>query len=286
MRSSLREAIIKTIAYGDIFQYPLQAEEVFNRLIGVHSTQSAVRRELKKTKEIEETNGYFFLKGRSALVDLRKKRRVCSERKWHAAQRAADVLFYIPTVKLVGISGGLACNNADEDDDIDFFLITAGGQVWTTRFLVTGALECLGVRRRPNDRYVKDAICVNMLIDEDHLTLPLKEQDLFGAHETILMKPIRQRDHMHDRFLAANRWAGTWLPNAGIPPYPPGNRNNRSIGFLRACEQMVKGAQLWYMDTRRTTESISEGRMRFHPHDARKQVTEEYRNILRRFGSI
>ncbi len=286
MRSSLREAIIKTIAYGDIFQYPLRAEEIIQRLIGIRYQVSGIRTELRKIKQIEEKDGYYYLSGRHALVPLRRKRTEWSKKKLQIARRAAAVLSHIPTLKLIGISGGLASYNVDEDDDIDLFFITAADRMWTSRLFVIGLLEVFGFRRRPGDTNVKNKICANMMIDESHLTMPAEEQDLFGAYEVSLMMPLWQRDRIHDRFLEKNRWVRKWLPNFTAQSCSSSNKQNGSILFSHALERMCSGMQLRYMDKRRTTEIVEDGRARFHPHDARKRVTEDYRKILRRFRGI
>lgn len=288
--SPVQKAIIQTLAYADIFDYPLTEEEIFHRLIAVSSKQLPVIRELKKIKQIEEIDGYYFFKGRKELVALRKKRMEWSKRKWQIAQRAASILRHIPTLKLIGVSGGLACNNAEKEDDIDFFLITAGGKLWMTRLLVTGALECLGLRRRPGDTDVKDTICVNMIVDEQHLTLPREEQDVFGAYEVALMKPVWQRKNTYERFLAANHWIEKRLPNRKIQSkrelLAPTNRIQSFSSFFSILESISKTIQVQYMSKRRTTEIVEDSRIRFHPQDVRRWVIKEYNRKVKTFLHI
>lgn len=299
--SLLQEAIIKTLAYADIFDYPLTQEEIKQRLIGIRYPSfapmsigatagkqvSGIRQELKQIKHIEEKDGYYFFKGRKELVALRKKRMEWSKKKWQIAQRAARILRHISTLKLIGVSGGLASNNADEEDDIDFFLITAGGNLWMTRLFVTGVLECLGLRRRPGDTDVKDTICVNMIVDENYLTLPKEEQDVFGAYEVALMKPVWQRKNTYEQFLAANHWIEKWLPNWKTQSQGEGlaltDRIQLFSSFFSITESISKTIQVQYMSKRRTTEIVENSRIRFHPQDVRRCVMKEYNKRVKSF---
>jgi len=151
---AIREAILATLAYADVFNYPLRGEEVGKYLISyeLRVTNYELKRQLDtltEDKELGVKNGYYFLTGRKEIVELRKKREKWSRKKIEKAKKVANLLKVIPTVKLVGISGALAMENSDEDDDIDLFIITSLGRLWLTRSLVTVLVELTGQRRRP-----------------------------------------------------------------------------------------------------------------------------------------
>lgn len=48
-------------------------------------------------------------------------------------------------------------------------------------------------------------------------------------------------------------------------------------------EKFFRNLQLWYMRKRRTTEVITGAIIRFHPHDARKQVLKNYKERLKSY---
>jgi len=52
--------------------------------------------------------------------------------------------------------------------------------------------------------------------------------------------------------------------------------------ILAQLETIARWAQLKYMRSRRTTEVVESGRIRFHPQDARNWVLEEYQTRLER----
>lgn len=49
-------------------------------------------------------------------------------------------------------------------------------------------------------------------------------------------------------------------------------------------EALARWLQLKYMKSRRTTEIVEPGRIRFHPKDARKWVLRKYRERLNKLG--
>lgn len=295
-------AILKTLIYADLFDYPLTEEEIWKRVIKVKSPQhqsvwgrrqTEVKSTIKNLKLIQEKDGLYFLKEREKIVALRQRRKKWSEEKLKIAKKIASFLRFIPTIKLIGITGALAIDNVKEDDDIDLFVVTSQGLLWTTRFLATFLTEVTGRRRHPGETNVADKICLNMFVDEDHLSVPSFERDLFSAHEVVQMKPLYDKGDTYQKFLQANLWVKDYLPNA----YDSIKYQVLSIKYenksllhcyittlLNLAEIFLKKFQLWYMKKRRTTEVIADGIIRFHPQDARKWVLKKYNQRLSDLG--
>ncbi len=288
---SVSSAMLNTIIYADLFDYPLTEKEVWKRLIRYPGiSQLQIHKILPKIKSIQEKNDFYFLKRREKIVEIRQRRKKYSEEKLKIAQKAVGFLKYIPTIKLIGISGALAINNADKNDDIDFFIISSVDSLWTTRFFVVMILDLLRLRRRKGEKNIKDKICLNMFVDEKHLAIPKEERDLFSAHEVVQLKPLYDRGGFYNKFLKANDWVKDYLPNAfeentRMSEYKKINKVNRG-GFdilrlhcfdnLSILEKICKFSQLWYLKKHRTKEVIKDGFVRFHPHDARKWILEKY----------
>ncbi|MDP3998565.1 MAG: hypothetical protein Q8P89_03025 [bacterium] len=300
---SLKEAILKTLAYADIFDYPLKEEEIWHRLIwntnGIRKSIYPNESEWEKTfglicrssGELGFKGSYYFLLGRQKLVDIRQKREGWGQEKWKKAQRAAGLFKVIPTVKMIAVTGNLAVENCDKEDDIDLLIVATPGSLWLTRLLAILLLEITGKRRRPEQKTVCDKLCLNMFLDEDHLQIPSNEQDLYTAHEVVQLKLLWDRGGVYQKFLAQNRWVKSYLPNGvgtEILGYKDTRKGKKSLDFLMSqslsvFEHLARNFQLWYMRKRRTTEVISGGVIRFHPHDARLWIFDEYQNRLRQF---
>ena len=295
--------ILKTLAYADVFDYPLNEKEIYRFLISKFQIPCLAGRQANSKFQKELTalsanicrkEGFYFLKGRQKIVEIRKKREKWSREKFKIARRVARWLQVIPWIKMVGITGALAMNNATKDDDVDILIITAKNRLWLTRLLVVILLEILGCRRRPSDlpanKQVNNKICLNMLLDEDHLTVPERERDLFTAHETCQLKPIYNKDDAYQKFIQANIWVKKFLAN-GLDTKIPGyydikkkKRNSLSIlmsQYLNILEKVVYKIQLVYMKSRKTTEITEPGRVLFHPRNCRNWILKEYHQRLR-----
>ncbi len=216
--NQLQKAILKTLAYADIFDYPLNLKEIQKFLIGKKfKSQEKIKKEIQESPElllrIDHQKNFYFLKGREKIVKLRREREKISQKKLKIAQRVSRWLKIIPTIKMVAVTGALAMNNSDEEGDIDLLIITKKNRLWLTRFLVVFLVELIAKRRRPQDKKVKDKICLNMFLDEDHLKIPKKEQNLFTAHEVCQVKTLWQKDKTYQKFFKVNLWLKNFLPN-------------------------------------------------------------------------
>lgn len=235
-----------------------------------------------------------MLPGRTAIVGIRRRREAGARVKWAIANKAAHVLRFVPTIQLVGVTGGLALNNASASDDIDFFCLTSRGTLWTGRLLATLLLDLLGMRRKPNQRNVTNRICLNMFMQEGSFALSKKERDLFAAHEVLHMVPLWKKGSAYVRFLEANRWVRAFLPNAWEKTIRMAKKEQTkdtnnflaslAHGFFLLLEPAAKSFELWYMHNKRTTEIVGAGVLRFHPKDARVWVLQDFRGRLARFG--
>lgn len=290
MRQTWQHRITATVAYADIFDYPLTPSEVDLWMIG--SGVGAIRSDRTVQKFQKENVEYVTLVGRESLWRVRRKRITYARNKWRLAHKVASFFYWIPTVLLVGVTGGLSMNNAKRNDDIDLFIITRSGALWTSRLLVSVVTQILGLRRVPNQKHVTNKICLNMFMADNALALDPNERDLFGAHEVLQMIPLWERAGVYKQFLYANSWVKWFLPNAWEMKrkgqrVESGARTHVYFSTLYSLlftliEPLARWSQLWYMSKRRTSEVIEADVLRFHPLDARGWVRQKYANRLKR----
>jgi len=290
----MRKEILRTLAYADIFDYPLTAEELYRFLIANKTFPflllEDILKQIKQNDEQIETDGeYFFLKGRKKIVNIRQKRKKWSEQKVKIAQRVARWFKLISWVKMVGITGALAIENADENDDIDLLIVTSKNRLWLTRLLAVFLVELIASRRRPRDINVKDKICLNMFLDEEHLGVPKNEQDLFSAHEVCQLKPLWERNNCYQRFLKANLWVKKYLASSldvkilrCKDPKKENSSNFLLSQSLNLLEYFAYKIQVAYMSSRRTSEIVEPHRIRFHPQDCRHWILKKYQEKLKK----
>jgi len=301
MPSKLDEAILKTLCYHDLFDYPLRWKEISRWLI--KNTQKLSARNIEsgnKNPLIIKKQGFYCLTGREKIINLRKQRKIYSKDKIILTEKLVDFLKYIPSIKLVGVTGALAMENAKRQDDIDLFIITSANFLWTTRLLVTLYFELLGVRRRPSDQNVNNKICLNMYLDENNLAIAETEHDIYLAHEILQMKPVIVKGDIYRKFIQANIWIKKYLPHAINYRVIVNTIKKRPSFFSRLkiliinnirvmffpFETIIRVMQIRRMSKRKTIEIVRDGMIKFHPHDARNWVIFGYRQNLRRMKIV
>ncbi len=294
--SQLPKAILRTLAYTDVFDYHLKENEIWRFLISNLQLPASLdsfgmpiynlQKELHGlSAKVSKREGFYFLKGREELVELREGREKLSQKKLKIAQRVAQVLKVIPFIKMVAVTGNLAMGNADLKDDIDLLIVTAKDRLWLTRLLTVCLVELVANRRRPQDREVQDKICLNMFLEEGYLQIPQNEQNLFTAHEVCQLKPLWDRDKTYLKFLQANLWVGKFLPNGVETRISKDDEAKRKKQKSpKIFEQLARQLQLKYMKSHRTTEVIQPGRLLFHPHNHQSKIMVEYQKRLKKLG--
>ncbi len=220
-------------------------------------------------------------------MEIRKNREEWSEKKMKIAQKAADKLKIIPTIRMIGITGALAMNNCGKDDDIDLIIIAIRNSLWLTRLLIIFLCPFFGIkRRRRGEEKINNKICFNLLLEENHFKI--EPENLFLAHEICQVKPIFNKDKSYEKFLWENSWVKSFLPNAisnakfKIQNAKPQFKiQNIFIGFLN---RIVFVFQFWYMKPKMTVEKVSLHQAFFHPIDLNEKIMGEYKQKLALLG--
>lgn len=289
--SSLKTAIIKTLAYSGLFNFPLTKTELWQRLIikASHPPQksafnSALERLLKKGL-IEKDKAWFFLKGRREICRLRQRNRKISQKKKSRLKKTIGWLKRIPTIKMAALTGALAMDNAAEDDDLDLLIITSPNRLWSTRILLISLTEFLGMRRRPKQKKTKDKICLNMFLDTTALEITRNKRNLYTAYQVIQIKPIINLEFTYERFLLENHhWIKTYLPNNPILTLNIGQlgsirAKSPKMGLFDKLEKWFYELQIRYMKPRLTRETITAHSAFFHPQDRAKKTLARFKEL-------
>lgn len=229
-REALGKAIVQTVAYSDIFDYPLTATEIHRYLIGPavsrETVQSHLAGEALVPELLAERDGYFSLPGREAIIATRRERARRAEALWSRALVFGRIIASFPFVRMVAITGELAMDNVRPASDIDYFVVTEHHRLWLCRGMIL-ALVRLAARRHV-------AICPNYLLSEQ--ALALHDRDLYAAHEVAQMVPIAGHD-TYARFRRLNAWTFDYLPNAVGSP-----RERRATPHARPVRAVAESA--------------------------------------------
>ncbi|MEO8394029.1 MAG: hypothetical protein ABI700_13650 [Chloroflexota bacterium] len=236
--SSVEEAILRTVIYADIFNFPLTRAELHHYLVAeTPVTQAQVEQALASSsflkQELDIQSLYIVCAGRQDLIPLRVERDQASLKLWPLALEYGRALGRLPFVRMVALTGALAMRNAaDNDDDLDYVLVTAPGRVWLARAFAI-VLVRLAKRRGV-------VVCPNYLLAES--ALAQEKHDLFVAHEVTQMLPIHGHD-LYEMMRAQNAWVVDYLPNANAPFYAEADQGNQA-GWLKKMGEFLLGGRI------------------------------------------
>lgn len=249
---------IASVYYHNIFDYPLNLSELIKWKCG--------QSDYLDDYEILNKKGFYFVEGKGGIIYKRLLRERISEKKMRIAKKASKLISLIPTVKLIGVTGSLAMKNSEENGDIDLFIITKGGSLWTTRLLTLLTLKLFGVKtRRFGDTNQKDKICLNMWMDENDLSWRKSDRNIYTAHEIAQIIPLVNKNCTYERLLEKNKWILSFWPNAVKIKKIKKDKKQRS--FNRLIENLAFGIQYLYMKRKITREVVRRTRALFHPQD-------------------
>jgi hypothetical protein len=223
------KSILQTLAYFDMFHYPLTAEEI-HLFLGQALTPSATQiilNELAAKASIYKTEEFYSLHSDRNLADRRRKGNREAQRLLTIGNRIGGLLGKFPFVRGVGISGSLSKNYADEQSDIDFFIITSANRLWIARTFLHLLKKFSFLVGRQH------WFCMNYFIDETMLLMP--ERNIFIATELVTVQPVA--GNAMPVFFAANLWATDYFPNH--PFYLSGNQLYTKRNWLQICSEFV-----------------------------------------------
>lgn len=207
---NLLHSVFHTLAYADVFDYPLTASEVYRYLTSTKATFEEVTQALSDVSRFSEIGEYFTLRGREAIVETRNQRAEIAARLWPKAARYGRIIAMLPFVRMVAVTGSLSMNNTDEGKDVDYMIVTTPNHLWTCR-----ALSLLIARFAKHEGI---SLCPNYLVTTH--ALELKDRSLYVAHELAQMVPLSGME-IYWEICRLNEWMYHYLPNAVAAPEMP-----------------------------------------------------------------
>lgn len=229
-------AVIRTLLYFDIFQYPLTADEVqeyCNRYVLSKKEIIAGLEACEKAGYVSSRDGFYLIanSGIESLIHRRLKGNKEAAKFLKVAKRFSRFIACFPFVRGICLSGSLSKGYADGDSDIDYFIITQPGRLWVTRTLLVMFKKVFLFN---SHKY----FCVNYFIDTNNLEIP--DRNLFAATELLSIIPTYNAE-LYIGLMHANNWIKEYLPNGSLKTdkYPV-RRLNRNI-IRRATEVSLNG---------------------------------------------
>jgi glycosyltransferase involved in cell wall biosynthesis len=293
-------AVFATVVYADGFDAPITVDEVARTCLGARLSSEDVRRlvaappladllSLDRAAYPGGGGGTLTLRGRESLVARQADgiRRTAELLARH--RRVIAALANLPFVRMLALSGGTAHRNARGGDDIDLFVVAAGGRAYTAYTMLF--LASTLTRRR-------GIVCPNYIVDERNLRIAY-HHDLFTAHQAISLVPIAGLPTFQ-RFVDANReWVRKFYP--AFSPRPPGavvgsprlqRLGERALAWSLGdeVERLLSAGWRLHLGRRvvrapRPDLVLDPGILKLHLSDHRRNVLEHFGERLRSFRS-
>lgn len=206
-KQSVRHFVIKTLQYFHYFKHPLSMDEILwflNRKVKKHDLQEVLQ-VMESNEDIFCYNGFYTLNNDDQFITRRIAGNALAAKKMKEARVSAAIISSFPFVQSVCVSGSLSKGYADDNSDIDFFIITKGNRLWICRSILHIYKKMTFLTGKQH------SFCMNYFIDEKRLMLD--EQNLFTATELATLIPMYNISS-YNKLVGANyNWVKTILPN-------------------------------------------------------------------------
>ncbi|MEO5783592.1 MAG: nucleotidyltransferase domain-containing protein [Ginsengibacter sp.] len=202
----IRNDILSTLTYFDIFTYPLKKREIWLFLQNLyhHSEFEIALQVLIKNCLIFKLGEFYSLQNNYSIVQRRIKGNDKAEILLAKAKKIASLLSGFPFVRGVAVSGSLSKNFADDTSDIDLFIITTRNRLWIARTIMHGFKKLTLLVNKQH------LYCMNYFVDEDHVEIA--EKNIYTATEIATLIPLHGITAF-EKFYSGNSWTKMFLPN-------------------------------------------------------------------------
>jgi len=225
-------AIVQSVLYSSLFDYPLTLAELRQTLIESAQTPSQILATYDGSEALRELveyrNGFFFPRGHALLTRVRREREARSRTFLADHRLLLSILCAMPYVRLVALSGSIAHMNLEGDGDLDLFIITRGRRVWSVTVAALIIAKLLGQRR---------TTCLNFVLADTRLTL--EQQDFFAASQIVHLKTLTGND-VYRQLNKANPFIRRIYPNFHVAAVTP--RRGRALRFAEFIKPLLESA--------------------------------------------
>ncbi|MFH1253675.1 MAG: hypothetical protein V1664_05125 [Candidatus Uhrbacteria bacterium] len=310
--TALEVAIVRTLAWFSLFEYPLTAFELWKylyqpdkkySLIEVEKTLSESQR---LTEKINFERGfYFWPKNKDDdFVSVHQTKFLDAAKKYKKLRRAAYYFSLLPFVRAVFTCNNLDWHNTAPGSDIDLFIVVKPGTIWLSRLLLVAPFALFKKRPHPYSTPLQprgrgwgggaDPFCFSFFTTADNLNfknLLLPESDPYFVYWLASLMPIFDREEIQKKIWQENSWLKEILPNV-FPrniheEIQPKHLWVLPLDFLKMFEDAARYWQQKFLpcelrDTANLDSRvvISEQMLKFHTNDRRQHFYDEWQKRL------
>lgn len=235
--------------------------------------------------------GRFVFQGSGAVIAEHREQEALFPRKIRRAKHFASFLSRLGGVKAAYVCNTLALAHANEESDIDFFIVCKKKTVWQTRFIATLFLALMHWRVESAKR---DPVCLTFFIDEGALDLmPIAiEDDVYLRHWFLSLLPLYDDGigeslwQQNEKLRALAPLATKWLLLPGLKNKPKRLR----LPTLAWLERLTRRLSEWKFTTdiraqlnRGTAVIANDHVLKFHVDDRRQAYRDRFLELCQRY---
>lgn len=279
---SLSQAVYITICWFDTFEQPVSAEEIHRYLFFHKANLTEIKTCLKKDKRISKSFGFYFLRGKNALVVKRCQRQYQAGKLWRKIFAKSFLFNWTPFLSTVAVGNTLAMGWPKKNSDIDLLIIAKKNRLFTTRLFLTFFSHIFRLRR--HSKKVAGRFCLSFFLTRPDLKLKkllIKPYDPYLAFWLATLTPVYGENMK--KIIEDNKWISSYFPNFNpkLKSKRPKQNNwlekilNGKLGNL--LEKILKRWQVKRAQKKQSSNEeesavvISETILKFHESDRRRE---------------
>lgn len=293
-KMTVKQAILSTLAYFDLFEVPVTREELSEYLLFEKAEERALDLYLKDSSHVHKREGFLSFRWNPEFWDEWEAKQARTRAVFKKVARWRWLLQLCPFVRLVAVCNSVTIGDTRENSDIDLFVVAKPGRLFTARLGLTVLTSLFGLRRHGTK--IRERFCLSFYVTEEALdvsAIALPSYDLYLAFWVQSLEPVAGAYATYERFVAENEaWLSSYFAHA-----PKRKRHFRARrGVVKWAHRFLEllldfdGVERWARSKQwsralakfQTLEDksgtvISDSMLKFHDHDARLEIREEWR---------
>lgn len=293
---SLEDAIVKTVAFFDVFDYPLTVDEVSERLLGFEASREDIQHTVQKSERILFIDGYVVFPQRERIVALRLQNVSQDLALWKRVKKYEWIFRCVPFLHGVYVCNRLAISQGIEESDIDLFVVADTGRMFFVRTMLLVIFQIFGARRHGDK--IPGRFCLSFFVDMSAADLSplLLGSDIYFAYWFLLLKPlygifdIAKMNTWIEEYFSKNILPSSSDVNFSRPNFfgdflqwifggKFGNFIERRLMSWQLARAVKKSEALGKPDGLVLTEHC----LKFHDHDMRSQYFREWKRRIEKY---
>ncbi|NWG28611.1 MAG: nucleotidyltransferase domain-containing protein [Ignavibacteriaceae bacterium] len=233
--TKLRKSILRTLAYYDIFSYPLTASEIYYNLGDNHTNVDEILNELQSLYSaniVFKRGEFFLLNNDEKYFHRRTTGNILAQKRLKTARKVSGFISRFPFIRGILLSGSISKGFMEEDSDIDYFVITHPNRVWFSRLMLMMFKKLFLFNS-------KKIFCINYFVDSE--TLEIQEKNIFTATELVTLLPTFGKS-IYDQLYEKNLWVKEYYPN--FPKRDTNDVLDRKNGIMKSFLEWLFGRRI------------------------------------------